>query len=123
MILGDFDFELLRTVNPILGPILFLMFAVLVVFVLMNMFIAIIGESFEETKQALTTEQDIGLETLGTTVIEYILTEIMFKMPLFGPLIKKYIQQIELVRIKTVKLLANMKNGKFIVSNIKKYTL
>ena len=55
--LGDFDFEELRLINPVLGPILFSIFAMLVVFVLLNMFIAIISDSFDETKKALADEQ------------------------------------------------------------------
>ena len=116
MMLGDFDFEGLRTVNPILGPVLFSFFAMLVVFVLLNMFIAIISDSFDETKKALAAEQDIGLKTLGSSVIEYLITDILFKLPLLGPLIKTYFQQIDMVRLKTVKLLSKMKNGRFIVS-------
>ena len=116
MMLGDFDFELLRTVNPFLGPILFSVFAMLVVFVLLNMFIAIISDSFEETKKALAAEQDIGLKTLGSSVVEYLITDILFKVPCLGPMLQKYIAKMELVRMKTVKLLNKMKNGRFIVS-------
>jgi polycystin 2 len=37
MVLGDFDFESMRLVNPVLGPFLFGCFIVLAAFILLNM--------------------------------------------------------------------------------------
>ena len=51
MTLGDFDFEALVMVNPLLGPLYFLAFVGLNVMVLMNIFIAIINDSFAEVQE------------------------------------------------------------------------
>merc|ERR1719502_1041484 len=50
MILGDFDFEALRANNKYLGPLLFLTFIVLVFFILLNMFLAIINDAYTVVK-------------------------------------------------------------------------
>jgi hypothetical protein len=47
-IFGDFDFESLEGTNRVLGPVLFFSFMVLVTFVLLNMFLAIINDAFHE---------------------------------------------------------------------------
>ena len=51
MTLGDFDFEALVMVNPLLGPLYFLAFVGLNVMVLMTIFIAIINDSFAEVQE------------------------------------------------------------------------
>ena len=50
MLLGDFDFEALRLAQPVLGPIMFTVFILVVVFVLLNVFIAIVSTAFAETQ-------------------------------------------------------------------------
>lgn len=49
-LLMEFDFSLIRDGNPNWGPILFCSYIVLSVFVLLNMFIAIIGDAYTETR-------------------------------------------------------------------------
>ena len=51
MTLGDFDFEALFMVNPILATLYFFAFIGLNVMVLMNMFIAIINDSYAEIQE------------------------------------------------------------------------
>ena len=51
MALGDFDFEALVMVNPVLGPLYFFAFVGLNVMVLMNIFIAIINDSYAEVQE------------------------------------------------------------------------
>ena len=47
VILGEFDFSALNESNPVLAPILFFSFVIVVFFVLVNMFIAILSEAHE----------------------------------------------------------------------------
>ncbi len=44
-------------VQPIITPVIFVVFIVLVVFSLINMFIAIIVDAFDEAKEAIDNEQ------------------------------------------------------------------
>merc|ERR1711865_1347972 len=48
--MGDFDFHELYKTNRLLGPVLFLLYCVLTFFILVNVFIAIISDAFEEAK-------------------------------------------------------------------------
>jgi len=49
-LLGDFDYPSLEDADPVVGPILFTIFIFLVLFVLLNMFIAILTEAYEKAK-------------------------------------------------------------------------
>ena len=51
MTLGDFDFEALVMVNPLLAPLYFFTFVGLNVILLMNVFLAIINDSFAEIQE------------------------------------------------------------------------
>src|SRR5690606_10344932 len=53
IVLGDFDFEAIETANRVLGPIFFLTYVFFVFFVLLNMFIAIINDTYGEIKAEL----------------------------------------------------------------------
>ena len=53
LILGDFDFQALEAANRVLGPIFFLSYIFFVFFVLMNMFLAIINDTYAEVKSEL----------------------------------------------------------------------
>ncbi|XP_009639527.1 polycystic kidney disease 2-like 2 protein [Egretta garzetta] len=50
IVLGDFDFETIEAANRILGPIYFITFVFFVFFVLLNMFLAIINDTYSEVK-------------------------------------------------------------------------
>ena len=52
MSVGDFDYTELASSNRTLGPLMFWLYIVLVFFVLMSMFIALVSEAFEEAKEA-----------------------------------------------------------------------
>lgn len=52
IILGDFDYEELSSTNRILGPAYFFSFMYFSVFYLLNMFMAIINDSFSEVKSS-----------------------------------------------------------------------
>ena len=70
MTLGDFDFESIFTVNPTVATLYFFSFIGLNVMVLMNIFIAIINDSFAEVQEE-TTEIQNELE-----IIDYVTTKI-----------------------------------------------
>uniref|UniRef100_A0A8C8DTY3 Polycystin-2 n=1 Tax=Oryzias sinensis TaxID=183150 RepID=A0A8C8DTY3_9TELE len=50
IILGDFDFFEIKEANPVLGPIYFITFVLFIFFILMNMFLAIINDTYSEVK-------------------------------------------------------------------------
>ncbi|NXG31775.1 PK2L2 protein, partial [Dromaius novaehollandiae] len=50
IVLGDFDFAPIEEANSILGPIYFITFVFCVFFVLLNMFLAIINDTYSEVK-------------------------------------------------------------------------
>eukprot|EP01052_Picozoa_sp_SAG31_P008750 SAG31_NODE_447_length_15579_cov_5.713871_9_plen_306_part_00 len=49
-LLGEFDYNSMARIDRIIGPLLFLVFMLLVLFVLLNMFIAILAEAYEKAK-------------------------------------------------------------------------
>jgi polycystin 2 len=62
IILGDFDFEAIEAANRVLGPIFFLTYVFFVFFVLLNMFIAIINDTYGEIKEEIAAQKsDIEL--------------------------------------------------------------
>ncbi|CBY18963.1 unnamed protein product [Oikopleura dioica] len=63
IILGDFNFHQLENAHNILGPIFFITYVFFVFFVLLNMFLAIINDTYSEVKEDLATrksEFDLG---------------------------------------------------------------
>lgn len=57
IILGDFDFHALEAANRILGPIFFITYVFFVFFVLLNMFLAIINDTYAEVKSNIATQK------------------------------------------------------------------
>ncbi|NWU55677.1 PK2L2 protein, partial [Dromas ardeola] len=60
IVLGDFNFEAIEAANRILGPVYFITFVFFVFFVLLNMFLAIINDTYSEVKadfQMITSEE------------------------------------------------------------------
>ncbi|XP_053953102.1 polycystic kidney disease 2-like 1 protein [Anastrepha ludens] len=51
MILGDFNYETIERANRILGPIYFITYIFLVFFILLNMFLAIINDTYSTVKR------------------------------------------------------------------------
>jgi hypothetical protein len=60
-LLGDFDFERLQHANLYLGPILFVVFVVLAVFVILNMLIAIISDAYVEVEEDVRNRPHVDL--------------------------------------------------------------
>jgi polycystin 2 len=62
-ILGDFDFHSLEAANRILGPIFFMTYFFFVFFVLLNMFLAIINDTYSDIKEEVKTAQNAVVVT------------------------------------------------------------
>uniref|UniRef100_A0A3Q3LYW7 Polycystic kidney disease 2-like 1 n=1 Tax=Mastacembelus armatus TaxID=205130 RepID=A0A3Q3LYW7_9TELE len=58
IILGDFDFDAIDRANRVLGPIYFVTYVFFVFFVLLNMFLAIINDTYSEVKEELSSQND-----------------------------------------------------------------
>ncbi|GAB6019631.1 TRP-like ion channel Pkd2 [Chamberlinius hualienensis] len=58
MILGDFDFHAIETANRVLGPIFFITYVFFVFFVLLNMFLAIINDTYSEVKAEISKQKN-----------------------------------------------------------------
>ncbi|XP_026794476.3 polycystic kidney disease 2-like 1 protein [Pangasianodon hypophthalmus] len=58
IILGDFDYDGIDRANRILGPIYFFTYVFFVFFVLLNMFLAIINDTYSEVKEELASHDD-----------------------------------------------------------------
>ncbi|XP_058496474.1 polycystin-2 [Solea solea] len=57
IILGDFEFSAIEEANPVLGPIYFTTFVFFIFFILMNMFLAIINDSYSEVKADMSQQR------------------------------------------------------------------
>ncbi|KFP76048.1 Polycystic kidney disease 2-like 2 protein, partial [Apaloderma vittatum] len=66
IILGDFDFEAIEEANRILGPIYFITFVFFVFFILLNMFLAILNDSYSAVKAEFeaTPSQELKIRDL-----------------------------------------------------------
>jgi len=58
IILGDFNFQALQQANRILGPTYFILYVFFVFFILLNMFLAIINDTYSEVKADLSTQKN-----------------------------------------------------------------
>ncbi|KAM4590857.1 polycystin-2-like protein 1 isoform 1-T1 [Odontesthes bonariensis] len=58
IILGDFDYDTIDRANRVLGPIYFVTYVFFVFFVLLNMFLAIINDTYSEVKEELSSQKD-----------------------------------------------------------------
>nr|CAB3264909.1 polycystin-2-like [Phallusia mammillata] len=57
IILGDFDFHELEAAHRVLGPIFFMTYVFFVFFVLLNMFLAIINDTYSEVKAEISMQK------------------------------------------------------------------
>nr|XP_040042074.1 polycystin-2 [Gasterosteus aculeatus aculeatus] len=57
IILGDFEFSEIMEANPVLGPIYYTTFAFFIFFILMNMFLAIINDTYSEVKADMSQQR------------------------------------------------------------------
>ena len=56
--LGDFNFHELEAANRILGPAYFVLYVFFVFFVLLNMFLAIINDTYSEVKADISSQKN-----------------------------------------------------------------
>lgn len=56
MMVGDFDYDAMRQVDPTWTPIFFVLYLGFVVFVMVNVFLAILNESYTAVREELTAE-------------------------------------------------------------------
>ena len=57
IILGDFDFHQIENANRVLGPTFFISYVFFVFFVLLNMFLAIINDTYAEVKSDIAAQE------------------------------------------------------------------
>ena len=62
IILGDFDFLALEQASTLLGPVFFITYIFCVFFILLNMFLAIINDTYSEVKSEMNSETRPALE-------------------------------------------------------------
>uniref|UniRef100_A0A5K3F9S6 PKD_channel domain-containing protein n=1 Tax=Mesocestoides corti TaxID=53468 RepID=A0A5K3F9S6_MESCO len=58
IILGDFDIEAIQEAHIVLGPVYFIIYIFFVFFVLLNMFLAIIGEAYAKVKKDMVKRKN-----------------------------------------------------------------
>ncbi|NXI72724.1 PK2L2 protein, partial [Anseranas semipalmata] len=82
IVLGDFNFETIE-VNSILGPIYFISFVFCVFFVLLNMFLAIINDTYSEVKAdfAVIPSQELHIRNLFRQCCDKALVKLKLKKP------------------------------------------
>lgn len=88
-LLGDFEFQEMMDVNGGWTPLAFSVFMIFGIFILLNMFIAIIYESYALSMVDLRSKQDVGLDQFTQDMIETILYEYLFRIPIFGWILNK----------------------------------
>ncbi|KAF7666868.1 hypothetical protein LDENG_00089920 [Lucifuga dentata] len=79
IILGDFDYDAIDRANRVLGPIYFVTYVFFVFFVLLNMFLAIINDTYSEVKEELSSQKD---ELQITDIIKQSYTKTFVKLKL-----------------------------------------
>ncbi|XP_078421465.1 polycystin-2-like protein 1 [Cetorhinus maximus] len=79
IILGDFNFDDIDNANRILGPIYFVTYVFFVFFVLLNMFLAIINDTYSEVKADLSIQKS---ELQITDIIKQGYNKALMKMKL-----------------------------------------
>nr|XP_033799607.1 polycystic kidney disease 2-like 1 protein [Geotrypetes seraphini] len=79
IILGDFDYDAIDNANRILGPIYFVTYVFFVFFVLLNMFLAIINDTYSEVKEELSNQKN---ELQFTDILKQGYNRTLFKLKL-----------------------------------------
>jgi hypothetical protein len=72
--LGGFDFEEIQSANRVLGPILFVLYMLLVFYILANMFIAIISGSYEQVREEVEAK---SADSPGAKIFEFLKTKLL----------------------------------------------
>ena len=90
-LLGDFDFLSLQEAHSWLGPILFIIFIALAVFVVLNMLIAIISDAYMDVQAEDQKRRERGEEINLVGEIKDYMYERTRKMPIIGPIVTKFV--------------------------------
>ena len=56
--LGDFDFPAFQAAHPVIGPVFFIFYIFVVFFILLNMFLAIINDTYSEVKEEIAAQKN-----------------------------------------------------------------
>jgi len=81
LILGDFVFSDLEGANRVLGPLFFLCYVFFCLFFLLNMFLAIINESYSAVKEEMATEKQkmvLGDIFLQVSTVHVLLITVLY---------------------------------------------
>ncbi|NXF48059.1 PK2L2 protein, partial [Oceanites oceanicus] len=83
IVLGDFNFETIEAANRILGPIYFITFVFFVFFILLNMFLAIINDTYSEVKAdfEVMPSQELKIRDLFRQSCNKALVKLKLKKP------------------------------------------
>ncbi|KAM9226579.1 polycystin-2-like protein 2 [Leptosomus discolor] len=83
IVLGDFDFETVTAANRILGPIYFTTFVFFVFFILLNMFLAIINDTYSQIKAdfEVIPSEELQLRHLFRQTCSEALVKLKLKKP------------------------------------------
>jgi hypothetical protein len=120
MSFGVYDYESMRWINPIGAPIIFFMFIILVVFILMNMFVAILLDGFQRSRErdsitSLSAKQ--AWDDIINTMEYYLLDKFLFNIPILGPYL---VELHENVQSKLIPALLSMAENSRLVEAIDK---
>ena len=84
-LLGDFSFDELRQADPYMGPLFFVMFVGLAIFVILNMLIAIISDSYSVCREEMQAKPKVDLVR---EVRQYV-TAVVLDLPIVGTMLKE----------------------------------
>ncbi len=70
MTLGKFDFYILQRTNPLFGPFLFFVYICSITFIMLNMFISILNESFS------AVQSDRSLQNNDYEIVDYMMNKL-----------------------------------------------
>jgi len=84
-LLGDFDFEEVRLAEPTVGPLFFVLFICLAVFVILNMLIAIVSDSYSTCREMMALKKEVHIFEEMTLYIR----DTVDALPIIGKYIKR----------------------------------
>ncbi|KAF0698658.1 Aste57867_10752 [Aphanomyces stellatus] len=89
IVTGEMSLTDLRLANRVLGPFFFIVFVFLMMFIILNIFIVIVSDSYTVTKKEIKLEKQMALDTLSKEIVKHFLEDFVFKVPFLGPRLLK----------------------------------